>query len=170
MSTLAELVDLARHTPSAGNVQPLKYFLSSTPESNAKVFDSLGWASYLPDWPGPDADERPTGYIVILNDSSIGTSWSPTDAGIAAQTMLLGAVEKGLGGVMFGNIRKDRLRESFSIPAELEILLVIALGTPVEEIVIEDVGEDGSIKYYRDADGVHHVPKRKREDLIFEPM
>jgi nitroreductase len=165
-ATLTELVDLARHTPSAGNMQPLKYILSHTPETNSLVFDALGWAGYLPEWPGPGPEERPTGYIVMLLDTEIGGSWASTDAGIAVQTMLLAAVDKGLGGVMFGNIRKKKLRESLSIPESLDIFLVLALGTPVEKIVLKDVGADGSIKYYRDPDMTHHVPKRALADII----
>ena len=165
-ATLTELVDLARHTPSAGNMQPLKYILSHTPETNSQVFDAIGWAAYLPDWPGPGPEERPTGYIIMLVDTEIGGSWAPTDAGIAVQTMLLAAVDKGLGGVMFGNIRKKKLRESLDIPESLDIFLVLALGTPVEKIVLKDVGADGSIKYYRDPDMTHHVPKRALADIV----
>jgi nitroreductase len=165
-ATLTEIVDLARHTPSAGNMQPLKYILSHTPETNSQVFDAIGWAAYLPDWPGPGPEERPTGYIIMLVDTEIGGSWAPTDAGIAVQTMLLAAVDKGLGGVMFGNIRKKKLRESLDIPESLDIFLVLALGTPVEKIVLKDVGADGSIKYYRDPDMTHHVPKRALADIV----
>lgn len=165
-ATLTELVDLARQTPSAGNMQPLKYILSSTEETNALVFDAIGWAGYLPEWPGPEIEERPTGYIIVLCDTEVGGSWAPTDAGIAVQTMLLGAVNQGLGGVMFGNIRKQKLRDSLAVPEGLDILLVLALGTPVEKIVLEKVGTDGSIKYYRDPDMTHHVPKRSLEEII----
>ena len=167
-STLIELVDLARHTPSAANQQPLKYFLSCTADMNAKVFESLGWAGGLPEWPGPDVGERPTGYIVILQDKEIGIGWAGVDAGIAVQTMLLGAVDRGLGGVMFGNIRKKQLREILPIPETLDVFLVLALGVPVEKIVLEDVGDDGSVKYYREPDMTHHVPKRKLEEIIIE--
>ncbi len=166
VDTLTELVDLARHAPSAGNMQPLKYILSSSEESNARVFAAIGWAGYLPEWPGPEPEERPTGYIIMLCDTKIGGSWATTDAGIAVQTMLLGAVDRGLGGVMFGNIRKMQLKESFSIADDLNILLVLALGTPIEKVVLEDVGVDGSIKYYREPDMTHHVPKRPLEEII----
>jgi nitroreductase len=165
-ATLIELVDLARKTPSAGNLQPLKYIVSASEETNRDVFDSLGWAGYLPDWPGPEEKERPTGYIVVLQDTKIDTGWAGTDAGIAVQTMLLGAVERGLGGVMFGNIRKKQLREALSVPNHLEIMLVVAIGTPVEKVVLETVGDDGSIKYYRDVDKTHHVPKRRLDDVL----
>lgn len=165
METLKSLVDLARCTPSAANLQPLKYVLSNKPERNAVVFSTLAWAGYLTDWPGPVEGERPSAYIVILLDTRVSKSVG-CDHGIAAQTILLGATEKGLGGCMFGSIDRDRLRRELAIDECFEILLVIALGKPVEKVVLEDVGPDGGIKYYRDEEGVHHVPKRKLEDVI----
>jgi len=165
METLRSLVDLARCTPSAANLQPLKYIITNTPECNARVFATLAWAGYLPDWPGPADGERPTAYIIVLHDTRISKT-PGCDQGIAAQTILLGAAEKGLGGCMFGSINRDRLREELDIDECYEIPLVIALGKPVENVVLEDVGPDGSIKYYRDEQAVHHVPKRKLDDVI----
>lgn len=163
--TLRELVDLARCCPSAGNLQPLRYVLACTPERSRLVFETLAWAGYLTDWQGPEEGERPAAYIAILGDTETAKNFG-ADSGIVAQTLLLGATEKGLGGCIFGAIDRNRLRVAFDIPERYEILLVVALGHPVEEVVLEDVGGDGSIKYYRDADRVHHVPKRKLDDVI----
>lgn len=166
--TLAELVDLARLSSSGANLQSLKYLLSTEPERNARIFATLGWAGYLKEWDGPKEGERPSGYIVVLFDQSIAKTpfW---DHGIAAQSILLGAAERGLGGCMFGNIRKDELRTSLGIEDHLEILLVIALGKPKEEVRLVPLGPDGDVKYYRDAYGIHYVPKRALNDIIHEP-
>lgn len=163
--TLEELVDLARLSPSAANLQPLKYILSCEPEMNARIFPHLAWAGYLKDWPGPSEGERPAAYIVILSDTQISRS-AGCDHGIAAQSMLLGAVEKGLAGCMIGLIHRDDLRAELAIPEQYEILLVIALGRPREKAVIEAIGLEGDIKYYRDNAGTHHVPKRALDELI----
>ena len=164
--TLLELIELARRTGSGANRQPLKYVLSSEPQWNKKIFESLAWAGYLADWSGPIADERPTGYIIILNDKSISDS-SPIDVGIAAQTILLGATTKNLGGCMFGSIGRKKLSETLALPDHLDIVLIIALGKPVEKVVLEDAEPGASIKYYREPDGTHHVPKRRKEELVF---
>jgi len=164
-TTLEGLVDLARLSPSAANQQPLKYILSSEPETNAAIFPHLFWAGYLKDWPGPAEGERPSGYIVILGDTRISRTFG-CDHGIAAQSILLGAREKGLAGCMIGLIERDDLRAALDISTRYEILLVIALGKPREEVAIEDVGPEGDIKYWRDEQGVHHVPKRPLKDLI----
>jgi nitroreductase len=163
--TLEGLVELARLSASAANRQPLKYILSCEPAANASIFAQLAWAGYLQDWKGPAEDERPAAYIIILGDTKITGDFN-CDHGIAAQSMLLGAVEEGLGGCIVGSIRRDELRAALHIPDHREILLVIALGKPAERAVVEDVGPDGDIKYWRDAGGVHHVPKRPLRELI----
>lgn len=165
--TLRELVDLARLSASAANRQPLRFLLSWEPERNARIFPHLAWAGYLKDWPGPAEGERPAAYIVILGDKEIARDFG-CDHGIAAQSMLLGAVEKGLGGCMIGAVHREGLRAALHLPPRYEILLVVALGKPREKVVIDPVGPEGDIKYFRDAEGVHHVPKRSLEALILE--
>ncbi len=165
MATLRELVDLARLSASASNLQPLKYVLACDPQKNAAIFPHLGWAGYLKDWGGPREGERPSAYMVILADTEISKSVG-CDHGIAAQSIMLGATERGLGGCMIASVKKPALREALGIPLRYEILLVLALGRPKETVVIETVGPDGDVKYWRDAEGVHHVPKRRLEDII----
>jgi nitroreductase len=164
-STLRQLVDLARLSASASNLQPLKFVLSNTSATNAKIFSHLRWAAYLKDWKGPVDGERPSAYIVILNDTRLSQAIG-ADHGIAAQSILLGAAESGLGGCMIASINRNGLREALGIPDFFEILLVLALGKPKEEVCIEQVGPSGDIRYWRDRSGVHHVPKRSLDDLI----
>jgi len=163
--TLKEFVNLARMSASGANLQPLKYILSCDPQKNAEIFSCLAWAGYLKDWPGPEEGERPGAYIVVLGDTSISES-AGCDHGIAAQTILLGAREKGLAGCMLGSIDRNALRDSLNIPSQFKVLLVLAIGKPREQVVLETVGSDNSIRYWRDNSGVHHVPKRKLEDII----
>ena len=165
MDTLRELVDLSRHSPSAGNLQPLKYILSADAEKNALIFQHLVWAGYLKDWPGPEEGERPSAYIILLGDTEISKSvvW---DHGISAQTIILGAASRGFGGCMIGTINKEKLRSDLNIPSRYEILLALALGKPKEKDVIDIVGADGDIKYWRDEENVHHVPKRPLDEII----
>jgi nitroreductase len=165
LETLRQLVDLARLSASAANLQPLKYILSCDPERNATIFPLLAWAGYLKDWPGPVEGERPAAYIVILGDKDLRQSFD-CDHGIAAQSILLGATERGLAGCIIASIQRRELREALAIPEHLEILLVLALGRAKEKVVIEPVGPEGDIKYWRDADGVHHVPKRALEEIV----
>ena len=164
---LEELVDLARLSPSAMNRQPLKYILSAERDKNDRIFPCLIWAAMLKDWPGPAKGERPAAYIVMLSDREISTDvkW---DHGISAQSIMLGAVEKGYGGCMIASVDRKKLRSSLCIPEQYEIELVLALGKPKEEVVIDTVDNDGSTAYWRDQKEVHHVPKRLLKDLILD--
>lgn len=165
--TLVELVDLARLSASGANKQPLKYILCNDPELNAQIFPHLGWAAYLKDWVGPEDGERPSAYIIILGDQTISANFG-IDHGIAAQSILLGATEKGLGGCIIATISKHQIKQILDIPDKYEILLVISLGVPKETVVIEPVGPDGDIKYWRDDAQVHHLPKRSLEEIILD--
>ena len=165
--TLTELIELARLSPSAANMQPLKYVLSCDAGTNARIFQNLTWAGYLKDWPGPSEGERPSAYIIILADREIAVSVD-CDHGIAAQSILLGAAEKDIGGCILGAVNRQGLRSVLDIPSRYEILLVLALGKPREKVVIETVGDNGEIKYWRDAQGVHHVPKRPLDEVIID--
>lgn len=161
---LQELIDLARLGGSARNVQPLRYLLVNAPAQNAVIFPHLGWAGYLKDWQGPVEGERPSAYIICLLDTRI-TNEAECDLGIATQNILLGATEKGLGGCRIASFSK-KLQSVLDIPDNLQILLVLALGKPKEAVLLEDSGPDGNIKYWRDENQVHHVPKRSLEEII----
>jgi nitroreductase len=165
LETLRDLVELGRLSPTGANLQPLKYILSNEPEKNALIYATCAWAGYLKNWPGPEEGERPSAYIVILGDTSISRSFG-SDHGIAAQSIMLGAAEIGLGGCMIGSIKRGELVKALNIPANFEVLLILALGKPKEIVVIDPVGADGSIKYWRDEQLVHHVPKRELKDII----
>ncbi len=162
---LEGLVNLARLSASGANLQPLKYILSGKASVNAEIFSCLAWAGYLRDWPGPEDGERPAGYIILLGDTDISKNYG-FDPGIAGQSILLGAREKGLAGCMIGAIKKDQLREALDIPSRFDILLVLAIGKPKETVDIEPMKTDGSIKYWRDDDDVHHVPKRGLGEVV----
>lgn len=166
IQTLEGLVNLGRLSASAANLQPLAYVLSCNPKKNEEIFSCLTWAAYLKDWPGPEEGERPAGYIVVLLDTTISKD-PGCDHGIACQSIMLGAREKGLAGCMIGAIDRERLREVLNISEQYKILLVLAIGSPKETVVIEPVLEpDKSIKYWRDEKSIHHVPKRSLEDIV----
>lgn len=164
VETLREFVDCARLTASGANKQPLKYVLSCDKQMNAAIFDNLMWAGYLSDWPGPVEGERPSAYILIVADKEIGPG--NIDHGIAAQTILLAATEQELGGCILANVRRPDLMKLLELPEQYEILLVLALGKPKEAVVIDEIAPGESIKYWRDENAVHHVPKRALDDII----
>ncbi|MFW6170945.1 MAG: nitroreductase family protein [Planctomycetota bacterium] len=164
--TLVELLELARLCPSAANRQPLKYVLAWKPEQTAVIFPHLRWAAALAPWPGPSKQERPTGYMIILGDTRVSRQCG-VDCGIVAQTIQMGAAERGLGACMVGSIDRAALNSDLRLPDFLEIQLVIALGKPSETVVLEE-GSPDERPYWRDAKSVHHVPKRSLSELRVE--
>lgn len=164
--TLKELINLARLSASARNQQSLKYIISNSDETNNLIFPELSWAGYLTDWDGPTEGEQPTAYIICLHDKSIADSHF-CDEGIAAQSILLGAVEKKLGGCIIWAVKRENLRKKLSIPEQYKIIQVIALGEPAEQVQIEKMSGD-DYKYWRDDNQVHHVPKRDLDDIILD--
>ena len=159
LETLRELVDLARLSPSAANRQALKYIISNDPQKNALIFPHIRIDN------DPVEGERPSAYIIILEDTRIKLVLA-CDYGIVAQTIHLGVVEKGFGGCMVGNINRDGIRKALQIPSHFEILLVLALGKPKEKMIIETVGEDGNTQQWWDDERVRHVLKRPLDDII----
>jgi len=166
-STLRDLIELTRFTPSAANRQPLKYILSNKSEKNVKIFETLTWAGYLADWSGPEEEERPSAYIIVLGDTDIGKGYLDVDAGITMQSILLGAVEKDLGGCIFAAIDRKRLSENLDISGRYQILYILALGKPKETVIIDNI-QNNDIKYWRDSDSRHHVPKRTVDEIILD--
>lgn len=166
MGELREMVANTRLEPSPANLQPLKFILINDPEMTLAIYPYLKWAGYLTDWAGPEEGERPSAYIVILGNPGISghVAW---DYGIALQTLQLSAVEKGYGGCAIGACDKNRIRELLDIPEELELAVVLALGKPKEEVVIDEA-KDNDVKYWRDENRTHHVPKRPLHDLILK--
>lgn len=165
-SQLAEWVDLARCSASGRNSQSLKYILSTDESLNAEIFELLVWAGYLSYWKGPEEGERPAAYIVMLHDTLISGNYF-CDDGIAMQSILLGATEAGFGGCIIYSVNRNKLREMLKLSDQYEILYVLALGKPKETVVLEEI-KDNDIKYWRDENQVHHVPKRSLEEIILE--
>ena len=163
--TLLSLVDYARLSASGANKQPLRYFISHEKQVNDIIYPTLGWAGYFADWSGPTEEERPSAYILILQDKD-NKMVGGVDHGIAAQSILLGATEMGLGGCIIATIHLEKLKKSLEIPSQYEILLVIAIGRPKEVVVIDEINVGEDIKYWRDEIQVHHVPKLKLVDIV----
>jgi len=163
--TLLSLVDNARITASGANKQPLRYIVSCEKQVNEMIYPTLAWAGYLSDWSGPVQGERPSAYIIILQEKN-SKMIAGVDHGIAAQTILLGAVEIGLGGCIIANIQREKLGKALEINGQYEILLAIAIGKPKEVVVIDEINVGEDIKYWRDASQVHHVPKLKLAEVV----
>ena len=168
LKQLRYFVDCARLTPSAANAQILKYKICANNETAAAIFPLTRWAGYIKDKKLPPEGKEPTSYIVICHDKNCGamTVFGQMDVGIAAQTINLAAREEGFGVCMIGSFDKGALTKLLGFDENIEPVLVIAIGEAAETPEICSVGEDGSIKYFRDSDDRHFVPKRSMEEIV----
>ena len=163
--TLLYLLDIARLSASAANLQPLKYIISFKKDMNNIIFPNLMWAGYLKDWKGPEKGERPSAYIIVLGDHSISNSFG-CDHGIATQNILLAAAELGLGCCIIGAIDRKNIIKNLNISEKYEILHIIAIGKAGEKVILDEMKNDDSVKYWRDKNSIHHVPKRTLDDIL----
>ena len=161
---IIDMIDTARITPSGANLQPLKYMIVNQKKAKEDLFQCLSWAGYLDDWKCPAEGEKPNSYILILGDKEISSSFS-VDLGISAYAICLRSRELGIGACMIGALDRKKIIERFNIKSRYELLLVISLGYPFEEVKLEKV-IGNNIRYFRDKDKVHHVPKRDIDDII----
>ncbi len=165
---MEEFIDAARNCPSAANLQPLAYYIAYEQDRVEQILGCTKWAAALPELELPREGHHPTAFIVICHDTNVSSNLnsSKIDIGIVAQSILLMATENKLGGLMIGNFDLDRIKTVLNLADRYEPQLVIALGKPVEKVVLTDVKSDGSTKYYRDENDVHYVPKRSLRSII----
>lgn len=162
---LCKYIDNARFSPSAGNIQPLKYAVLCNKEMTEKMFDFVKWAAYLaPDY-NTKEDERPTAYIVICADESIRKNGYETDIGLAAGNIIISAWADEIGTCLMGAIDRPKIAELLNLPDKLKVSCVIALGYPKEEPKSVEV-QDEDIKYYLNGEGRLCVPKRGLKEIL----
>jgi len=158
------LMECARCTPCGRNAQVLRYVLVSSPEKCAELFVHTRWAGALKDWDGPAEGERPTAYIALLAPKETSAIMH-MDVGIAAQTLQLAAHARGIGCCMHASFVRPACMELLRVPDDMHIALILALGMAKEERRLAPMPANGDFAYWRDAQGVHHVPKRTVPEL-----
>jgi len=168
VETLKKIVNAGRLAPSAGNLQPLEYFIAVDSSLREKIFSTLNWARYIKPEGDPQKDEKPMAYIIIMvNDKIVNPAHFKYDIGASAENMIITALSEGIGCCWIASVNKSDLAEILQIPADHSIDCVLAFGYPFENPAYEDIDTNGSIKYYKDSDGRLRVPKRKLEDILY---
>lgn len=166
---LAWLVECARLAPSARNAQELRFVNITGQQNCAKMLEYTKWAGALSDWPGPEPGERPTGFIVILKPAGAG-EFTDYSVGIAAFAIQLAAASRHWGACIIGAFNRPKVAEFIEPPQDMGAALVIGLGVEAEKRVLEVLAPGVATPYWRDEQGVHHVPKRPLEELIIKTI
>ncbi len=162
---LKKLVNAARVAPQGANLQPLKYIIIDEQTLLPAIFETTKWAGYLYPHATPEAEERPVAYIVILNDLNIKKAGWEIDAGAAIENLILAAMQEEIGTCWLGAIDRNKIKEILNIPNQYHVESMVALGYPKEQPVMEERNEN--IKYYKDNQGILHVPKRTFDEVVF---
>jgi nitroreductase len=161
---LERLVDAARLAPSAANLQPLEFVAVDDAAVKAAIFPCLKWAAYIAPAGDPRPGEEPAAYVVTLVNSAIREKMFEYDIGAAMQSMILAALEEGVGSCWLLSIDRDKLRSVLGVPDGYRVDSVLALGYPAEDPTSEALTD--SCKYWKDADGRLHVPKRALPSVL----
>lgn len=170
--TLVKLVDLARMCASGRNLQPLRYRLVTEQSELDEVFKTLKWAGYYTDWDGPSESERPVAYMVQCLDTDL-TANPLCDEGLQLEAITLGACTMGLRTCIIKAFNPDHVVSTLGLTDNMKPCYVLAIGYPAEEVRLEELPDSlasdaEAYRYYRTADGVHHVPKRTLSQLIID--
>lgn len=149
---------------SSINLQRLRFRpVVKGPEADA-VNRYIRMGRGLPELHLPFPGTEPEAFIVVCSTVPENPGID-IDLGISLQSMLLKAVEMGLGGLIIRNFDREPVREALGLP--FEPVAVLAVGKPAERIELVPVHEGDNLGYYRE-DGVHYVPKLTAEDLTLE--
>ena len=159
---LVSLVEAARLAPSAMNQQALRYRLV-TEEEAPLLLPLIRLGTALPDMNLPLEGFEPNAFVVICATKE--GRFVDVDMGIAAQSILLRAVEMGLNGVCIAAFDPEAVQKALQLPLVPQLL--IAIGRSAERIEVVEVAEGESQTYYR-RNGVHFVPKLRTEDIIIK--
>ena len=161
---LLKLINAGRLAPSGANIQPCQYIIITDESLKKVVFPHLKWAAYIAPEGDPPNNERPAAYIVVLIDLNKKKKNGDVDAAAAIQNILIAAWGEKVASCWLKSINRKKIKDIFKITDNMEVDSIIALGYPNERPVVEDALE--SIRYWKDGDGILHVPKRKITDIV----
>ena len=159
---LRRMAEVSTKVPSGRNQQVLRIKLLTRDSGSEPMQGLYKLGGALPELHLPFPGTEPEAFIIICSTVT-PDKWVHMDVGIAAQSMLLKAVEMGLGGICIGAFNKEKVTETFGLPCEP--VLILAIGKPAEKIELVPVRAGEPLKYYRE-NGIHYVPKITADDLI----
>lgn len=159
------IIEAVRLSSCGANRQAVRLVVVNKPEDVAKVQPLVKWAAYLPPEQGtPKADEVPTLYVAVVQNTSVPGNLS-TDIGIALANMTLAAWDKGVGSCIMGAINKPALTEMLGIEAPQQLVYMVAFGYPAHKARVVPMTEETGVKYYLDENRDYCVPKRSKEEI-----
>lgn len=165
MRQLETIVSVNAKLPSGRNAQTLRFKLLDAQGGGEDFCRFLHLGGYLPELHLPVPGTEPKAFIIVCSTEP-ESPIVDIDLGISLQSMALKAVEIGLNALIVKAYNKKEIKEALGLPSDP--LAVLAIGKGTETIVLDEVPAGSDLRYYRDADGVHHVPKIAVADLLIQ--
>lgn len=160
-----DIIEAVRLSSCGANRQAVRLVIVDKPADVARVQPLVKWAAYLPPEQGtPKADELPTLYVAVVQDTTIPGDLA-TDTGIALANMTLAAWDKGVGSCIMGAIDRPRLTELLGLPETMKLHTMVAFGYPTHSARIVPMTEQTGVKYYLDENRDYCVPKRSAAEI-----
>ena len=163
MRQLEAIVSVNDKLPSGRNAQTLRFRLLDAPGGGEDFCRFLHLGGYLPELHLPVPGTEPKAFIIVCSTEAESPIVN-IDLGISLQSMALKAVEIGLNALIVKAFNRQEIKNALSLP--YDPLAVLAVGKGTERIVLDEVRAGSDLRYYRDADGAHHVPKIAVPDLL----
>ena len=166
-SILKRLINAARLSPSAANLQPLEFIVITDKAICAGVFPHLRWAGFITPSGTPPPGQRPVAYIAVLvNKKKAQPKYASYDVGAAVENILLAAWELNIGSCWMQAINRGKLKEILNISEDFRLDSLISLGYRAETPVVEEFR--ASVKYWKDKQGILHVTKRSIKQVLYK--
>ena len=124
--TLEKLLEAARLSPSAGNIQPW-HFIAVTDAKKRKALSKGLFAQFLADTPA---------VIVLCGDEAASPDWYVVDVALAGENMVLAATAEGLGTCWVGSFDEKDVKALLGIPENLRVVALLAIGYAKEKVSI----------------------------------
>ncbi len=163
MRQLEAIVSVNDKLPSGRNAQTLRFRLLDAPGGGEDFCRFLHLGGYLPELHLPVPGTEPKAFIIVCSTEAESPIVN-IDLGISLQSMALKAVEIGLNALIVKAFNRQKIKVALGLP--LDPLAVLAIGKGTERIVLDEVHTGSDLRYYRDADGTHHVPKIAVSELL----
>lgn len=125
------LLEAAVTAPTAGNIQPWRFVVVRSPEARERLAAAMGqkWATAAPVTVVVCVDPRPCAARYGERGERL---YAIQDTSAAVQTILLGAVDRGLASCWIGAFDDEAVRESLGVPKPITPVAVLPIGYSAE--------------------------------------
>lgn len=159
------IVDTARISPSARNLQRVRYAVI-TGENADGMFNNISLGGALKAEEKPTYADRAPAYIALLAPKTDTDPNLYIDIGIASEAVTLAARSLGYSTCIIRSFKPDYLASCIDTE-KYSTVVVIAVGVSREVAEVRNVTEGESLMYFKE-NGKHIVPKLSLDSVLLK--